>query len=136
MFKTLDRLTRKLVKPIILTGGGYYWLQVDGKAVKVGADVFAEEWAYSHYHTVMRFLPDFDKYKAPEVFLIRNREMVAELALYRQKYAAFFHDGKSPGTKFTIDLCRKAGVKMEVFKVTCPPIPHHPPTRNRKPTMS
>lgn len=136
LFKQMDRLTRKLVKPVIMTGAGHYWLKIDGKPAKVGADLFAEEWAYSHYHAVLRFHPDFDNHKAPEVFLIRNREMVDELLLHRQRYAAFFHDGKSSGTKFTIDLCRKAGVKMEVFKVTCPPIPHHPPTRNRRPTMS
>jgi hypothetical protein len=129
LFRTMDRLTRRLAKPVVLTGAGYYWLTIDGKAQKVGADLFGEEWACSHYYPLLRFHPDFDSHKAPEVFLIRNREMVEELSRHRQKYGAFFWDCVSPGTKFTIDLCRKAGVKVEVIRVQCPPIPHHPPTR-------
>ncbi len=125
VFDTLDRLTAKLVKPIILTGAGYYWTKIDGKPAKVGADVYAEEWACQRYHTLMRFHPDFDKYKSPQVFHVRNSEMIQFLVGRRPCYAVGFHDGTSPGTRSVIALCKKFEVDhLKVIKVKCPPVPN------------
>ncbi len=130
LFRTMDRLTARLVKPIIMTGAGHYWMTIDGKPCKVGADVFGEEWAHSHYHTVMRFHPDFDRHKGPEAFHIRNREMITFLCERRPCYCVVFWDGKSPGTRSVIELCKRMKVDhLKVVKVECPPIPNRTPTR-------
>lgn len=131
LFKTLDRLTVKLVKPVILTGGGWYWVKDQrGFPIKVGVDVFAEEWAFQHYHTVMRFCPDFDKYKSPECYHVRNREMVEELVRRRPCYALGIWDGKSPGTKGMIALCQRYKVDhLKVIRVSCPEVASRSPRR-------
>lgn len=125
VFDTLDRLTAKLKKPIILTGGGWFYTKdARGFPVKVGADVFAEEWAFSHYHTLMKFHPDFDRYKAPEALHIRTREMVEFLVGRRPCYAVAFHDGKSPGTLGFIKQCKRLKVDhLAVIRVKCPAVP-------------
>src|ERR1700712_3281156 len=77
--RTMDRLTRKFPRLIVLSGGA------------VGADGLGEEWAFSWWWTVMRYHPDYDTHgkKAP---LVRNSEMAA----YATRCVAFW-DNKSPG---------------------------------------
>lgn len=55
----------------------------------------------SHGLKLTEFLPDYRRYgrAAP---LVRNREIVA----YADQVLAFW-DGKSPGTKYVIDQCKK-----------------------------
>lgn len=118
IYRKLDLLTAKLKDPVILVGGGKYWIR-DAKTKKdipTGADYHGEQWAYSRKHTVMRFPPDFDRYKSPECFYVRNRGMVEFAVQRRPAFAVGFWDGKSPGSKSIIDLCRKAGVKLRVVR--------------------
>ena len=66
-----------------------------------GIDTCAREYAKSNGLTLTEFLPDYHRYKkgAP---LKRNLQIV--------EYADFviaFWDGKSKGTKFVIDACKK-----------------------------
>lgn len=66
-----------------------------------GIDTCAKEYALSHGLKLTEFLPDYRRYgrAAP---LVRNREIVA----YADQVLAFW-DGKSPGTKYVIDQCKK-----------------------------
>lgn len=66
-----------------------------------GIDTCAREYALSHGLKLTEFLPDYRRYgrAAP---LVRNREIVA----YADQVLAFW-DGKSPGTKYVIDQCKK-----------------------------
>lgn len=66
-----------------------------------GIDTCAGEYAREHGLKLTEFLPDYRRYgrAAP---LVRNREIVA----YADQVLAFW-DGKSPGTKYVIDQCKK-----------------------------
>ena len=66
-----------------------------------GVDTSAREYALAHGIKLTEFLPDYRRYgrAAP---LVRNREIVA----YADQVLAFW-DGKSPGTKYVIDQCKK-----------------------------
>jgi hypothetical protein len=77
-----------------------------------GADMLAEKWAYSHWHTVMRFHADWVAH-GKAAGLIRNVEMVkvADLAI-------FFWDGKSPGTKHCIEKAKARGVRRKIIRFT------------------
>lgn len=115
----LDRYLRKLGKVVVCTGAGRFYAR-DYKSPKgqhiVGADYFAELWAFAHGHTVMRFHPDFEKYKSPAAFHVRNRELVDFVSGRRPCYAVAFWDGKSAGTKSVIELCRKAKIQLKVVR--------------------
>lgn len=77
-----------------------------------GADALAEKWAFSHWHTVMRFHPDWDNH-GKAAGLIRNVEMVKQASL-----AIFFWDGKSPGTKHCIEKAKARGVRRKIILFT------------------
>ncbi len=72
-------------------------------------DSSAREYALSHRLKLTEFFPEYDKYKrsAP---LKRNIQIIeyADLALA-------FWDGKSHGTKFVIDNCKKFGVPVKIY---------------------
>ena len=74
-----------------------------------GVDTSAREYALAHGIKLTEFLPDYEKYgrSAP---LKRNITIIesADLVLA-------FWDGRSRGTKFVIDNCRKRGVPVKVF---------------------
>ncbi len=74
-----------------------------------GVDTSAREFALAHSIKLTEFLPEYDKYGrgAP---LKRNITIIehADLVLA-------FWDGKSRGTKFVIDNCRKLGVEVKVY---------------------
>jgi hypothetical protein len=94
--KTMDAITRKLKKVIILSG------------TAAGADTLGENWAYSRWHTVMRYHPDWDK-DGKVAGVIRNREMVKNA----DGLVAFW-DGSSPGTKDVIAKAKKKGIRVKV----------------------
>jgi len=75
-----------------------------------GADTLAERFADEHKIKKVIFKPDYAKYgkKAP---LMRNKEIVD----YSDKVIAFW-DGKSRGTKYTIDYARKNRKKVNVIQ--------------------
>lgn len=66
-----------------------------------GIDTCAGEYAREHGLKLTEFLPDYRRYGrgAP---LKRNLEIIA----YADQVLAFW-DGKSPGTKYVIDQCKK-----------------------------
>lgn len=74
-----------------------------------GVDTSAREYALSHGIKLTDFLPEYTKYgrSAP---LKRNITIIE----YSDIVLAFW-DGKSRGTKFVIDNCRKLGVEVRVY---------------------
>ncbi len=74
-----------------------------------GIDTCAGQYALSHGIKLTEFLPEYSRYGrgAPikrNDTIIRNSDMVLA-----------FWDGKSRGTKYVIDKCRKTNVKIEVI---------------------
>lgn len=74
-----------------------------------GVDTSAREYALSHGIKLTEFLPEYTKYgrSAP---LKRNITIIE----YSDIVLAIW-DGKSRGTKFVIDNCRKLGVEVRVY---------------------
>lgn len=74
-----------------------------------GVDTSAREYALAHGIKLTEFLPEYTKYgrSAP---LKRNITIIE----YSDIVLAFW-DGKSRGTKFVIDNCRKLGVEVRVY---------------------
>ena len=77
-----------------------------------GVDTDAREYAEKNNIPLKEFLPDYRRYGkgAP---LKRNIEIIE----YADKVIAFW-DGKSKGTKFVIDNCKKTGKDVEVFIIS------------------
>ena len=75
----------------------------------VGIDTLAEKVADERRISKSIIRPEYDKYgkKAP---LIRNKEIVE-----RAELVIAFWDGKSRGTKFTIDYAKKLNKKIKVY---------------------
>lgn len=94
--KTMDRLTRKLKKVIVLSG------------TAEGADALGEKWAYSRWHTVMRYHPEWDRH-GKKAGAIRNAEMVKDA----DGLIAFW-DGESPGTADVLCKARRKGIKVKI----------------------
>lgn len=73
-----------------------------------GVDSFAEAWAKLHLIPVKVFKPDWSKGKSAGAQ--RNRQIID----YCDKLIAFW-DGKSKGTKISIDMAAKAGKLWKVY---------------------
>jgi hypothetical protein len=112
----LDHYAANLSNPVVVTGAGYAYVTEGRRQVKVGADYLAERWACARYHTVVRFAPDFEAHGTPAAFHVRNREMVSYVAARRPAFAVAFYNGRSPGTKSTIALCKKHGVNLKIVR--------------------
>lgn len=76
-----------------------------------GADTYAREFAKRHNLKLIEFLPEYDKYGrgAP---LVRNKLIVENCDCLMA-----FWDGKSRGTKFTIDYARQMGKPVKIVSV-------------------
>lgn len=76
-----------------------------------GADTYAREFAQKHSLKLIEFLPDYEKYgrTAP---LIRNKLIVGECDCL-----IAFWDGKSRGTKYTLDLAEKMGKPTKIVMI-------------------
>ncbi len=74
-----------------------------------GVDSSAREYALSHGIKLTEFLPEYHKYSrsAP---LKRNITIIE----YSDVVLAFW-DGKSHGTKYVIDNCKKLGVPVKIY---------------------
>ncbi len=74
-----------------------------------GVDSSAREYALSHGIKLTEFLPEYGKYgrSAP---LKRNITIIE----YSDVVLAFW-DGKSHGTKYVIDNCKKLGVPVKIY---------------------
>ncbi len=75
----------------------------------IGVDTIAKNYAIKHDIRLKEFLPNYNEFGrvAP---LKRNIEIIE----YSDKVYAFW-DGKSRGTKFVIDNCKKRNIPIEVF---------------------
>lgn len=73
-----------------------------------GVDTCAKEYAKAHGIKLTEFLPDYEKYgrTAP---LKRNLRIIA----YADVVLAFW-DGKSPGTRFVIESCKRYQIPLFV----------------------
>lgn len=76
-----------------------------------GADTYAREFALKHNLQLIEFLPDYEQYgrTAP---LIRNKLIVEECDCL-----IAFWDGKSRGTKYTLDLAEKMGKPTKIVMI-------------------
>lgn len=76
-----------------------------------GADTYAREFAQQHGLKLVEFLPEYDKYgrQAP---LVRNRLIVDNCDCL-----IAFWDGKSHGTKYTLDYAEKTGKPVKIVYV-------------------
>ena len=74
-----------------------------------GVDTYAKEYALAHNIKLTEFLPEYDKFgrSAP---LKRNITIIE----YADIVIAFW-DGKSHGTKFVIDNCKKRNIPIKIF---------------------
>ena len=74
-----------------------------------GIDTCARDYANANGIKLTEFLPDYNRYGrgAP---LKRNLEIIA----YADAVLAFW-DGRSHGTKYVIDNCKKQGVPIKVY---------------------
>jgi len=106
----LDKYLVWMDRPNICTGGQR---QKIGVRRWIGADYFGELWAHQWHFLVSIFHADWQQY-GKAAGMIRNREMVNYAAEEGNGYAVFFWDGSSPGTKHTMDLAKKAGLKVRV----------------------
>ncbi|NLO46507.1 MAG: hypothetical protein GX107_08480 [Clostridiales bacterium] len=75
----------------------------------IGIDTCAREYALAHSIKLTEFLPQYNTYgrSAP---LKRNITIIE----YSDLVLAFW-DGKSRGTRFVIDNCKKRGIPVRVF---------------------
>ena len=77
----------------------------------IGADTYAKEFAIKHNLKLIEFLPDYEKYgrKAP---LVRNKLIVENCDCL-----IAFWDGKSRGTKYTLDYATKLGKPTKIVQI-------------------
>ncbi len=78
-----------------------------------GIDTCAKEYARRHNIKLTEFLPEYAKYKR-QAPLKRNLQIIA----YADCVIAFW-DGKSKGTKYTIDNCIKEKKKIVIYCLDC-----------------
>lgn len=76
-----------------------------------GADTYAREFAHKHNLKLIEFLPEYDKYGkgAP---LMRNKLIVDNCDC-----VLAFWDGKSRGTKFTLDYARERNKPIKIVQI-------------------
>ena len=75
----------------------------------IGIDTLAEEVADKRRISKSIIRPEYDKY-GKKVPLIRNKEIVE-----RAELVIAFWDGKSRGTKFTIDYAKKLNKEVKIY---------------------
>ena len=78
----------------------------------IGVDTLARQFAEQNNIPIIELLPEYSKYgrKAP---LMRNIQIVENC-----DFVIAFWDGKSPGTKFTIDYAKKLGKPLKIVRFT------------------
>jgi hypothetical protein len=116
LYAKMDRLTRGLGRFFIVTGAGRHTVWRRGKELQVGADWFAEQWAYSRMCPVQLFHPDTARIRPPACYHARNREMVDYLRDCAEVYMVAFWDGRSPGTRSVLELCHRAKILTRIIR--------------------
>lgn len=76
-----------------------------------GADSFAKRYAFDNNIPIVEYLPKYHLYgrKAP---ILRNIQIVENC-----DYLIAFWDGRSPGTRFTLDYARRTGKPCKIIYV-------------------
>mgnify|MGYP000073329119 CR=1 FL=1 len=74
-----------------------------------GTDNLAHDWANENNIPVKLYLPDWKKF-GKAAGIIRNKQIVEDA-----DFCIIFWDGKSKGTKNTIDLCNKLHKKYRLI---------------------
>ena len=76
-----------------------------------GADTYAREFAEKHNLKLIEYLPEYDKFGrgAP---LVRNKLIVENCDC-----VLAFWDGKSRGTKYTLDYARERGKPIKIVNI-------------------
>lgn len=104
-FIDYERLKRKILKKYnidqideIISGGA------------IGTDTLAEQFAKEYNIPIIVYKPNWSKY-GKRCFAIRNQKIVD----MSDKIIAFW-DGESKGTKMTIDMAKKKGIKPYIVK--------------------
>jgi len=93
------------------TSGGKIDLVITGGAL--GVDTLGERWADKRSIPTKIVKPDWEKY-GTRAGLARNGKMVNMLS--KGDMVVIMWDGRSRGTKSTIDLAEKAGIETFVFE--------------------
>ena len=80
-----------------------------------GVDTCARNYALSHGLTLTEFLPEYNRFGkgAP---LLRNIAIIENADLILA-----FWDGRSKGTKFVVDNCKKRNIPVVVHRLTTEP---------------
>ncbi len=78
-----------------------------------GADMLGEEYACANSLELKLFPADWQRY-GRAAGPIRNRQMI-EYAQEKTALVIAFWDGKSRGTKNTIELARKSGIEVHII---------------------
>lgn len=86
-------------------------LVIEGEAR--GADLLARRWAETMKIKVLAYPADWDKH-GKRAGYIRNKLMLDE---GKPDLVIAFWDGQSCGTEMMIDLARRAGVTVKVFRI-------------------
>lgn len=77
-----------------------------------GVDTLAEKWARQHGIEVLIYKPQYEVYGGKYAPIQRDKDLVAASDI-----VIAFWDGKSKGTKFTIDYARELGVPTVVHLI-------------------
>jgi len=85
-------------KPTVIVSGG-----------ACGVDSIAEQWAEEHEVSALIFKPNWKLY-GKRAGAIRNAEIVSAC-----EWLIAFWDGKSKGTKISIDLAKKKGKLLDII---------------------
>ena len=112
-------------KPIVLICGSKsindlnfdFYLDKDaiGQVVSGGAngvDTLAEKWSKRNGIDFIVFLPQYDIYGGKYAPIKRDEDMVNHC-----DYVVAFWDGKSSGTKYTIEYAAKMGHKVYIHRI-------------------
>lgn len=76
----------------------------------IGVDTSARKYAISHGIKLTEFLPDYDR--CGKVAPLKRNIQIIEYA----DIVLAFWDGKSRGTSYVIDNCKRLGVEVRIFK--------------------
>lgn len=79
-----------------------------------GADTLGATWAHLNGHDVEHYPANWEVL-GRGAGMVRNRAMVATAT-----HACYFWDGKSPGTKHSIDAAKAKGIPIRIWSVDAP----------------